>query len=96
VDDNVDAAESLAVLLKMAGHDTATAYDGESALAAVERGHPEVILLDIGMPGLDGYAVARLIRERFPTISLRVYALTGLRAARRTRRVLSSRASTDT
>jgi PAS domain S-box-containing protein len=77
VDDNVDAAESLAVLLKMAGHDTATAYDGESALAAVERAHPEVILLDIGMPGLDGYAVARLIRERFSTISLRVYALTG-------------------
>src|SRR5205823_4959034 len=57
VDDNVDAAESLATLLRMEGHRVRTAYDGPAALRWARAEHPEVVLLDIGLPGLDGYQV---------------------------------------
>jgi CheY-like chemotaxis protein len=62
VDDNVDAAESLAALLEHDGHDVHVAHDGEQALQAVQRLQPSVVLLDIGLPRLDGYEVARRIR----------------------------------
>lgn len=62
-DDNRDAAESLAVLLRMDGHDVTIAYDGPQALAMLADAPPEVALLDIGMPGLDGYEVARRVRH---------------------------------
>lgn len=77
VDDNVDAAESLATLLRMAGYDVRTAPDGKSALALLEQFPAEAILLDIGLPGGDGYVIAQAIRERFPGIPRRLYALTG-------------------
>jgi PAS domain S-box-containing protein len=77
VDDNVDAAESLATLLRMAGYDVRTAPDGQSALALLEQFPAEAILLDIGLPGGDGYVIAQAIRERFPGIPRRLYALTG-------------------
>lgn len=64
VDDNRDAAVSLAMLLKHNGDDTATAHDGLDALEAAEHFRPHVILLDIGMPKLNGYEVCRRIREQ--------------------------------
>jgi PAS domain S-box-containing protein len=63
-DDNRDAAESLAILLRMDGHDVNVVHDGHAAIAAFDALRPEVILLDIGMPRLDGYEVARQMRER--------------------------------
>ena len=64
VDDNRDAAESLAMFLELSGHTVQTAYDGEEALEAAENFRPEVVLLDLGMPKLNGYEVCRRIRER--------------------------------
>jgi CheY-like chemotaxis protein len=63
VDDNKDAAHSLGLLLRMLGHDVQTANDGPSALQVLESYCPAVILLDLGMPGMDGYEVARRARE---------------------------------
>jgi PAS domain S-box-containing protein len=63
-DDNADSALGLAALLRGAGHDVEVAFDGEEALALAERHQPEVVLLDIGMPRLDGYAVCRRLRRR--------------------------------
>ena len=63
VDDNADAADSLAMLLEVRGDAVRVAYDGEEALAAEADFVPEVVLLDIGMPKLSGYEVARRIRE---------------------------------
>ena len=62
VDDNVDSAGSLALLLEMMGHDTRTAYDGEAGVQAASEFRPHVILMDLGMPILDGYEAARRIR----------------------------------
>lgn len=77
VDDNEDSAESLARYLRMSGHAVETANDGPSALHAAEQFRPEAILLDIGMPGLDGYAVARKIREEPWGRGILLVALTG-------------------
>jgi signal transduction histidine kinase len=63
VDDNEDSANSLAVLLRRDGNTVRTAYDGLAAIAAAESFHAEVVLLDIGLPALDGYHVARQIRQ---------------------------------
>jgi PAS domain S-box-containing protein len=62
VDDNVDAAASLASLLRLDGHRAEVAYDGEQALAAAYALHPRVLLLDLGLPRLDGLAVAQRLR----------------------------------
>ena len=62
VDDNRDAAISMAALLKTYGHDAEVAYDGAMAVARAKAIQPDVILLDIGLPDLDGYAVARALR----------------------------------
>jgi CheY-like chemotaxis protein len=64
VDDSADTVESVAELLTLRHHAVRTALDGESALRSVAADPPDVVLLDIWMPGLDGWAVARLIRER--------------------------------
>lgn len=64
VDDNVDAANSLALLLRMSGNQVETAYGGLQAVEVAERFRPEVVLLDIGMPELDGYDTCRRIREQ--------------------------------
>jgi signal transduction histidine kinase len=77
VDDNHDAADSLALLLKMMGHEVRTAYGGAAALAASRSWRPEVVLLDIGLPGLDGYAVGRRLRDERPGEELLIVALTG-------------------
>jgi CheY-like chemotaxis protein len=77
VDDNLDAGSSLALLLEIAGHQTSRAHDGPSALDAAETERPEVILLDIGLPTLNGYEVCRRIRKRPWGSSVLVIALTG-------------------
>ncbi len=63
VDDNADAAKSLAMLLRLRGHDTQVYFDGLSALEHAAAFRPDLILLDIGLPGMDGYEVARCIRR---------------------------------
>ena len=63
VDDNVDAAESLAMLLQLCGHETNVAHDGQAALEAAERLRPDVILLDIGLPKMNGFEACRRIRQ---------------------------------
>jgi two-component system, sensor histidine kinase len=62
-DDNQDAAQTLATLLEMLGHQVQVAYDGAAALAAASAFAPEAMICDIGMPGLDGYTVASRLRE---------------------------------
>jgi PAS domain S-box-containing protein len=76
-DDNHDSAQSLAMLLRMEGHDVVVAHDGREALAAVARCNPEFVLLDIGMPGLNGYEVAQKIREAEPGSAAKLIAVTG-------------------
>ena len=77
VDDNQDSAESLTILLKLAGHETHTAYDGLEAVEAAATFRPDVILLDIGLPKLNGYEVARKIREQPWGKNMVLVALTG-------------------
>ncbi len=77
VDDNRDAADSLSMLLDILGADVRVANSGVEALKVFVEHTPEVVLLDIGMPGMDGYEVARSIRSRFPDSHTRIVALTG-------------------
>ncbi len=77
VDDNIDAANAIAALLAQSGHAVETVHDGQSAIDAVELSAPDVVLLDIGLPGMDGYDVARLIRARPIGRDIRLFALTG-------------------
>jgi len=77
VDDNADAADTLAMVLSLRGYVVRVARDGPAALDAVREFHPELVLLDIGLPGMDGYAVARALRARPGAGRLRLVALTG-------------------
>ena len=77
VDDNHDAADTLALLLELLGHEIRTAHDGPQALAAAEAFKPEVVLLDIGLPGMNGYEVCRRLREQPWGREALVVALTG-------------------
>jgi signal transduction histidine kinase len=77
VDDNVDAAESTAAFLRLEGHEVKAVHDGLQALASLKVFDPHVVVLDIGLPGLDGYAVARQLRERGDTNHVLLIALTG-------------------
>jgi PAS domain S-box-containing protein len=76
-DDNRDAAQSLGLLLQMEGHDLTMVHNGEQALQACLRMKPDVAVLDIGMPRLDGYEVARQIRRSDGGASIRLVAVTG-------------------
>lgn len=78
VDDNADAANSLAMLLRFHHHDVATAYDGQQAIEAVMGSRFDAVLLDIGLPGLDGYAVARYVRSLSYGSEVMLVAITGL------------------
>jgi signal transduction histidine kinase len=77
VDDNVDAADSMAMLLELQGHEVRVAHDGHAALAAVKTAAPEIIFLDIGMPGMNGYEVARTLRQHSELGKLVLIAMTG-------------------
>ena len=76
-DDNQDAANTLAMLLRIAGHDVCTAYGGQAALTIASTFRPEFALLDIGMPDLNGYEVARQLRRTSWGKAARLIALTG-------------------
>ena len=76
-DDNRDAAESLAMLLQMEGHEVTVVHDGREAVTAFEKVRPDAALLDIGMPGLNGYEIARLIRRAPHGRDVTLIAVTG-------------------
>jgi PAS domain S-box-containing protein len=77
VDDNRDSADSLAMLLRTSGAIAHTAYDGASALEAISYQQPDVVVLDLGMPGMDGYSVAEQIRRRPDNERVTLIALSG-------------------
>jgi two-component system CheB/CheR fusion protein len=77
VDDNIDGADSLAVLLRLGGHEVSLAHDGPAALDMAQAFRPEVVLLDIGLPGMDGYEVAKRLRAGPPTRDAILVAVTG-------------------
>jgi PAS domain S-box-containing protein len=77
VDDNRDSADSLALMLEMMGHETRTAYDGPEAVEAAAAYRPDVVLLDIGLPRMNGYEVARHLRQQPWGKGLALVALTG-------------------
>jgi len=76
VDDNVDAATSLAQLMRAMGHEVFVAHDGRSALSDLSRIRPDMALLDIAMPDMSGYDLARQIRNRMGS-AIRIVALSG-------------------
>jgi PAS domain S-box-containing protein len=82
VDDNQDAAGAMAVLLSVDGHEIATAYDGASALASAESARPDVVLLDIGLPDITGYEVARRLRALEDGDRMTIVAISGWGQAR--------------
>jgi two-component system CheB/CheR fusion protein len=77
VEDNPDSAESLRLLLQMFGHEVVVAHTGTEGVEAAKLGHPDVVLCDIGLPGLDGYGVVRELRRDPDTAGARVIAVTG-------------------
>ena len=77
VDDNEDAAESLAALLRIFGHEVGVAFDGEQALSLAPELKPDVVLLDLGMPRMDGHEVARRMRASPWGASMKIVALSG-------------------
>jgi CheY-like chemotaxis protein len=77
VDDNISSADSLALIVKLWGHDTRVANSGPEALETAEAYRPEIILLDIGLPGMDGYEVARRIRSSPELSTILLAAMTG-------------------
>ena len=77
VEDNPDAAETLRDLLELSGHEVSVAHCGPEGLDAARRLQPEVVLCDIGLPGMDGYAVAAALRQDPGTSSARLIAVTG-------------------
>lgn len=87
VDDNRDAAESLGVILTIFGADVCMAFSGPEALEAFRSHDPALVLLDLGMPGMDGYQVARRLREDFPERRPAIVALTGWGGAEDRRKV---------
>src|SRR5882724_125954 len=77
VDDHTDTVESLAMLMNTLGHDVRKAYDGLVGLEAAVEYRPDIILLDIGLPGLDGYQLATRIREQADLKDVVLVAITG-------------------
>lgn len=77
VDDNVDAAKSLGMLLELAGQEVSIAHDGHDGIQKARHFQPELVLLDIGMPGMDGYEVCRRLRQDALTRDSTLIAVTG-------------------
>ena len=90
VDDNVDAADTLATVLRLSGFSVRVAYSPQQALAAIEHAMPAVAVLDIGMPEMDGYELARRLRSHVPAFSGRLIALTGYGQEQDVRRALEA------
>jgi len=77
VEDNYDAASTLGELLELFGYRVALAHDGVAAIEQAEAFQPEVVLCDLGLPGMDGYQVARELRRRSATARARLIAVSG-------------------
>jgi signal transduction histidine kinase len=77
VEDNRDSAESLRVLLELFGHEVSLAYSGPEGVEAAKQSHPDVVVCDIGLPGMDGFAVAEALRHEPETAEARLIAVTG-------------------
>jgi len=77
VDDSISTAQSMSALLQLEGHDARVAYDGPKALETAAAFHPEVVLLDIGMPGMNGYQVAKQLRQMPGLEQTLLVAITG-------------------
>ncbi len=77
VDDNSDAADMLAILLEQLGHTISVAHDGDEALKLIGDHAPDLAVLDIGLPGMDGYELARRLRANPSTRDTRLIALSG-------------------
>ncbi len=90
VEDNIDAAESLRRLLHLHGHEVSVAVDGFEGVAEAKRCHPDAVVCDIGLPGMDGYAVATALRRDPETAGARLIAVTGYGRAEDRARALSS------
>jgi PAS domain S-box-containing protein len=90
VEDSPDARQSLRLLLELAGHQVETSEDGPSGLAKLRTFQPDVALIDLGLPGMDGYAVARELRSRPDTRAIRLVAVTGYGQAEDRRRALAA------
>ena len=76
-DDNPDSADTLTMLLQMEGHETRVAHDGVAAIEIAESFRPDIVLLDLGMPRLDGYGAAREIRKTAWGRGMKLFALSG-------------------
>lgn len=77
VDDNIDGANSLALLLQAMGHQVHVAHDGAEGIDTARRVRPQFLFVDIVMPGMDGYEVARQLRLEMPPSDLRIFAMSG-------------------
>ena len=77
IDDNADIRESLQMLLAMWGHQVSMAAEGRAGVALVVRDRPDVALIDVGLPGMNGYDVAREIRQSLPNGATKLIAVTG-------------------
>jgi two-component system, chemotaxis family, CheB/CheR fusion protein len=77
VDDSLESAESLALLLQLGGHEVRTAHDGESALQMALQEPPQVVFQDISMPGISGLEVARRLRQQPPMVAALLVAVSG-------------------
>jgi CheY-like chemotaxis protein len=77
VEDNIDSADSLGLLLRLYGHEVKVARTGPTALEMALASRPDVVLLDIGLPGMDGYQVAERLRQRPEFKDVMICALTG-------------------
>jgi CheY-like chemotaxis protein len=77
VEDNRDAAQTIAFLLQISGHEVTVAYDGPTALQKAESSLPDVVLLDIGLPKMDGWQLAKALRQRSTPKRPLIIAITG-------------------
>ncbi len=76
-DDNVDAADSLSLILEASGHSVVTTYSGLGALTVIEHSHPDVAVLDVGLPDITGYEAARTLRSEPDGKKIVLIAMTG-------------------
>jgi CheY-like chemotaxis protein len=90
VEDNKDAREGLQLLLSYAGHDVETSEDASGALDKLRAFQPEIALIDIGLPGVDGYALARMARQTPEARATRLVALTGYGCAEDRQKALAA------
>nr|MBA3776367.1 response regulator [Betaproteobacteria bacterium] len=90
IEDNVDANDTLRTLLQMIGHEVTSAFDGVTALSVVEASRPQIVLCDIGLPGMDGFAVIARLREQLQDAMPMMIALTGYGQVEDHRRALAA------